>query len=73
MLNGSADLDKVNEYVRAINFLDKNYMEDVDVIRKYADGLTKHTVLDIKSATSKIDCILGKYFNHFKSLDFTNY
>jgi uncharacterized protein YPO0396 len=73
MLDGGADLEAVNEYVAMVNFLNKDYLQDVEAVKKFADCVAERVKKTISKTVKKVDLLLKKMQDHIKQLDFNKY
>lgn len=72
MLSGNSKLDAINEFVAKINFLNKDCLQDVEKVKKYADIITNRTKKTIKKAADTIESVFKKMEGHIKEIDFNN-
>lgn len=73
LTNGDSDIEQVNEYVAMINFLNKDYLQDVDAVKKFADVITERVKRSINKTAKKVDILFKKMQEHIKQLDFNKY
>jgi uncharacterized protein YPO0396 len=73
LMDGNSDLEVVNEYVRVINFLDKDFLEEVEAVKKFTSFITERVANNINKTTLKIQHILQKMQSSFKGVDFNSY
>ncbi len=59
-MDGSSDIETVNQYVAMINFLNKDYLKDVETVKKFAEVISDRVKRTISKAVSKIDILFKK-------------
>jgi hypothetical protein len=72
-MDGNSDLEVVNEYVRNINFLDKDYLEDVEDVKKFTNSITERVARSISKTAMKVDLLMKKMQDYIKEIDFNNF
>lgn len=73
LTNGDSDIEVVNEYVNMINFLNKDYLQDVEAVKKFADVIAERVKRSINKTAKKVDILFKKMQDHIKQLDFSKY
>jgi uncharacterized protein YPO0396 len=71
--NKNAEIDSINEYVAMVNFLNKDYLEDVEAVKKFANVISERVKKVISKTVKKVDNLLKKMQEHIKEVDFTKY
>jgi hypothetical protein len=56
-----------------INFLDKDYLEDVDKLKKYTNSATDEVIKIINKTGKKMKALLGKMQKLIKQIDFDHF
>jgi hypothetical protein len=56
-----------------INFLNRDYLQDVEAVKKFADYIADRVKRTISKTVKKVDILLKKMQDHIKQLDFTKY
>ena len=56
-----------------INFLDKDYLEDVDKLKKYTNSATDEVIKIINKTGKKMKALLGKMQKLIKQNDFDHF
>ena len=69
----SPKMEDVNRYVEMINFLDKDYLEDVEAIKKFANSITERVTKVISKTAMKVELLMRKMQDHIKEYDFNNF
>jgi hypothetical protein len=54
LVDGESDQEIVNEYVGMINFLNKDYLQDVEAVKKFADVITERVKRTISKTVKKV-------------------
>ena len=54
LVDGESDQEIVNEYVSMINFLNKDYLQDVEAVKKFADVITERVKRTISKTVKKV-------------------
>jgi hypothetical protein len=73
LMDPAAKREEVNEVVDSINFLSKDYFQDVDTIKKFGDYIAERAKKCIGKTVKKMDFILKKMQSFIKELDFSKY
>ena len=60
LLDGQAEPDAVNEYVKMMNFLNKGYLQDVEEVKKYADFISDKVKRAIGKTIKKVDTLMKR-------------
>jgi predicted RND superfamily exporter protein len=63
--------EEINDIVEIIQFLNKDYMQDVDSVKKFTDYISERVKRSISKTVKKVDFILNKMQSYIKELDFT--
>jgi len=58
--NPSSPRELINDYVLKINFLSKDYLEDVDNVKKFSNLIAKRTQKAISKTAKKVELLLNK-------------
>ena len=58
MMSGQADSEDIDEYVRKINFLNKDYLQDVEEVKKYSDYVADRVKRSIGKSVKKVELLL---------------
>ena len=73
LMEGDPDVEVVNEYVSRLNFLNKDYLQDVDSVKKFADAIADRVRRTISKTVKKVDFLFTKMQEHIKQIDFSKY
>jgi len=63
--------EEINDIVEVLQFLNKDYMQDVDSVKKFTDYISERVKRSISKTVKKVDFILNKMQSYIKELDFT--
>lgn len=56
-----------------INFLKKDYLQDVEAVKKFASCISERVTKTINKAAKKVEIVLRKLQEHIKEIDFNKY
>ena len=73
LMNPESKIEDINAIAKKMNFLDKDYLQDAQEIKKFMDYLTERTKKSISRAVKKIDIIFQKTMSHIQEFDFTKF
>jgi hypothetical protein len=73
LLEGQAEPETVNDYVKMINFLNREYLQDVDEVKRYADFIAEKVKRAIGKTAKKVETMMKKMNDHFKMLDLSKF
>ena len=58
--------EDINNIVEIIQFLNKDYMQDADSVKKFTDYITDRVKRSISKTVKKVDFILNKMQSYIK-------
>ena len=66
LMDNKSKPEEVNHIVEVIQFLSKDYMQDVDSVKKFTDYITDRVKRSISKTVKKVDFILNKMQSYIK-------
>lgn len=65
-----SDISITNTYVKKLNFLNKENLQDTEAVKIFIDYMTDRVKRSIRKTMSSIDLLLQKMQTHISELDF---
>ena len=72
-MNNQSKVEEINKVVDSMNFLNKDYMQNIEEVKKFTDYIAERAKKSMNKCFKKIDILLNKMTSHIKELDFNNY
>ena len=73
LMNNNSKIEDINKVVDSMNFLNKDYMQNIEEVKKFADYIAERTKKGMSKCFKKVDILLKKMQSYIKELDFHNY
>ena len=72
-MNNQSKVEDINKVVDSMNFLNKDFMQDVESVKNFTDYIAERAKKSMSKTFKKIDLLLKKMQSHIKELDFNNF